>query len=145
MAFKTEQTQLPDSYSYAYKDSITPLEVIALRAASDWGREHDVKVWQDAIQQSIETVGVRDIHKVLVGVGFLVGNARHAILCDFTVHPEHRNRGLGKAILRQRLIIADNEDIPYLYTDISQTNTLRDRYLEMGFVAAGNVLERKSR
>jgi GNAT superfamily N-acetyltransferase len=145
MANSNSKAPLPDNYSFVYKDTIAPQEVIALRSASNWGRENSILVWQEAINQSIETVGIRDANELLVGVGFLIGNSRHALLCDFTVHPEHRSQGLGKAILDRRLAIADEAGIAYLYTDISPTNTLRNRYLELGFVASGNIYERKSR
>lgn len=133
---------LPDKYTFADRDSISPEEVISLRDESDWGRDRRTDVWRSAIEQSLATVGVRYDDEKLVGIGFLAGNARHALLCDFTVHPEHRNKGIGAAILDRRLVIADEIGVRYIYTDIAPTNTMLKRYIDLGFQASKNVFER---
>jgi GNAT superfamily N-acetyltransferase len=134
---------LPQGYSFA--STFSPQEVLDLRASSDWGTEHSTDVWQKVIDLSIASVGVRNESETLVGVGFLAGNPRHAVLCDFVVHPVHRGRGLGRAILHRRLNIADAADIPYLYTDLAPTNRLRSYYERLGFISTGHEYTRAAR
>jgi GNAT superfamily N-acetyltransferase len=136
---------LPEAYSFDDQSAITAAEVIALRDSANWGTERGLELWQSVIDQSIATVGVRHENGLLVGVGFLAGNARHAVLCDFTVNPVHRGQGLGAAILNKRINFADNAKIPYLYTEIAPTNRLKDYYEELGFIATGHAFTRAAR
>lgn len=129
--------QLPDGYIYAF--DVSPEEIIHLRTSSDWGTETNKELWQSVIDDSIATVGVRDEAEALASVGFLAGNLRHAVLCDFLVGPEHRGKGIGRAVLNRRMNIASELSIPYLYTELAPTNNLRTYYQELGFVATGHA------
>ena len=137
--------QLPETYTYADPGTIAPNEVIDLRDAADWGTERNEDVWEGVLQQSIATIGVRDSRDSLVGIGFLAGNPRHALLCDFVVHPSHRGIGIGSAILNRRINIADALNIPYLYTELAATNKLRKQYEELGFISTGHAYTRAAR
>ena len=136
---------LPEAYSFVNRLGVTPEAVIALRGAASWGTEQNVDVWQHTIFQSIATVGVTDPKSDLVGVGFLAGNNRHAVLCDLVVDPKHRGRGIGRAILLKRMEIADQIGIPYLYTEIAESNNLTGLYVQLGFRALDNVYMRTTR
>lgn len=137
--------QLPDGYYFVDETTITPEDVIDLRDAADWGTERNVELWRKVIDQSMATVGIRNSTDLLVGVGFLAGNIRHAILCDFVVHPDHRGIGLGRSILSRRINIADAFGIPYLYTELSKTNTLKTYYESLGFKTEANLYGRAAR
>lgn len=136
---------LPPEYAFVDQTAITANEVIVLRDAGEWGTERSEELWQSVLEQSIATVGVRDGGDTLVGIGFLAGKPRHAVLCDFIVHPEHQGRGIGKAILNRRVNIADDMHIPYLYTELAPTNQLRRHYEELGFIATGHAYTRAAR
>lgn len=136
---------LPEGYRFSHRSSIAADEVIRLRQKSDWGTETRVEVWEECIARALAVVGARDKSSELVGVGFLAGNLRHAVLCDFTVLPEHRGKGIGTAILEKRVEIANQLEIPYLYTELVPENPLRQKYLDLGFVASGNLLARQTR
>lgn len=140
-----ERFGLPEAYSFVNRLGVTPEAIIALRGAANWGTEQSADVWQNTILQSLATVGVTDPTSELVGVGFLAGNNRHAVLCDLVVDPKHRGRGIGRAILLKRMEIADQIGIPYLYTELSRTNNLTGLYVELGFRALDNVYMRASR
>lgn len=135
--------QLPEGYQFSIDFSAE--EVINLRSASGWGTEKNVELWQRVIDESIASVGVKNGSKELVGIGFLAGNPRHAVLCDFNVHPSHQGLGIGRAILHRRINLADARQIPYLYTELAPTNTLRSHYEKLGFVATGNAYTRAAR
>ncbi len=78
----TLSEKLPDGYEF--DSDVIGEEVVHLRDAGEWGTERDATLWDRVIDESIATVGVRRIsNKELVGIGFLAGNARHAVLCDF--------------------------------------------------------------
>lgn len=136
---------LPQGYDMVNKHRISAMAVIGLRAASQWGTEQDLMIWEDVIDESLSVTGVVGPGKDLVGVGFLAGNLRHAVLCDLVVHPDHRGRGIGQAIIRRRVQLAGEMNIPYLYTELSHTNTLTTLYQELGFAAAGNIYTRAAR
>ena len=136
-----EFISLPEGYSFVEKADISPLEVMTLRESVGWTPETAEK-WQDCIDESIEVAGVRDASGKLVGVGFLVGNKRHAVLCDLVVDPEHQGKGLGTAILKKRMDVIEKLEIPYVYTDLAATNPLRDQYARFGFVATQGSLFR---
>ena len=34
----------------------------------------------------------------LVGIGFLIGSARHAVLCDLVVSPDNQHQGVGRLV-----------------------------------------------
>lgn len=135
--------QLPDGYEYA--SSLSGEEVVDLRLESGWGTEKNTELWQRVIDESIASTGVRDETDKLVGVGFLAGNSRHAVLCDFIVSPDHRGKGLGRAILNRRVNVADERGIPYLYTELAPTNNLKTHYEALGFIATGHAYVRAAR
>ena len=119
--------------------------VITLRERANWGTDRNLEVWDRVIQQSLASVGVFGRHGNMVGVGFLAGNERHAVLCDLVVHPSDRGLGIGKAIIRRRLQLAEQMKIPYLYTELAPTNNLSSFYEELGFEATGKAYTRASR
>lgn len=137
------QESIPDYYYFA--EEITGEDVVRLRSSSDWGTVTDADLWQRTIDQSITVVGVGHPTQSLVGVGFLAGNPRHAILCDFVVHPNHRGQGIGQAILNRRINIAEELEIPYLYTELSPTNRLMGYYEDIGFMATNHMYSRAAR
>jgi GNAT superfamily N-acetyltransferase len=136
---------LPDDYYMVDGFALQGQEVVILRKQSEWGTDFNVGLWQSVIDKSIASVGVVGPKQNLVGVGFLAGNPRHAVLCDLDVHPNHRHKGIGQAIVRRRVQIADQLEIPYLYTELAPTNSLRSLYEELGFQAAGNAYTRAAR
>lgn len=131
---------LPEGFSFCDQSKITAQEIMALRSKIGWATEGRA-VWQQCISQSPAVVGVRKNNR-LVGIGFLTGSIRHAILCDLTVAPEFQNRGIGTAILYKRLIIANELNIRYIYTDLAKTNSLRSKYIKLGFKETGGGLFR---
>jgi GNAT superfamily N-acetyltransferase len=139
------QSVLPKGYTFA--EEIAAQEVIDLRVACEGGKERNPEIWQEAIYTSLLVSGVRGSGNELVGVGFLSGNIRHALLSDLTVHPAHRGHGIGKAIVWHRMDFASKTiegGIPYIYAEILPTNTLRPFYESLGFVslARSNMIKR---
>ena len=134
-----EQIKLPENCVLVGKDDITSEEIIDVRQSTGWagGTEES---WKLIINTALAVVGVRDSTTgILLGVGFLVGNQRHAILCDFSVRSEHQDKGIGTVILNERMRIANELRIPFLYTNLSESNPLREKYETFGFVPNGNT------
>lgn len=136
---------LPEPYNFVNRLGVTPEAVIGLCNAANWDTELNPDVWQLTISHSLATVGVTDPNSDLVGVGFLAGNNRHAVLCDLVVDPNHRGRGIGTAILLRRMSIADQLDIHHLYAELSPTNNITRLCIELGFRALDNVYVRANR
>lgn len=123
---------LIDGYHFSEETLITPAKIMEHRQAVGWGVESE-DVWLACISHSLAVVGVEDSSGLLVGVGFLTGSIRHAVLCDLVVHPDHQGRGIGKAILDKRMSAIEALGVKYVYTDIVNTNPLKQYYIELGF------------
>jgi len=134
-----DQIQLPENYSFVDREDISPEEIVAVRKSTGWEAGDTEEGWRQNLDTALAVVAVcEDTTSELVGMGFLVGNRRHAILCDFNVRPEHQGKGIGTAILRRRMQIADQElKIPFLYTSLAATNPLKESYKSLGFTATG--------
>lgn len=140
-----EQLTLPEGYSLIDKAGMQPQEIVELREAVGWDGD-TVEHWQQSIDQPLGViVGVRDDKDKLVGMGRITADPRHAVLCDLAVHPDHQQKGIGAVLVAERMRIAKERDIPYLYTELAPANPLRNLYKNMGFVATGNGLFRNSR
>lgn len=138
-------SELPNGYLMVDKYGIAPESIINLRDAAGWRTQEDQGVWDIILGQSLSVVGVEGPGQKLVGVGFLAGNVRHALLCDLVVHPKHRGIGVDQAIVRKRIELAEQMGIPYLYTELSAASGLTSLYEELGFVATGSaVYERRN-
>ncbi|MDB5166559.1 MAG: N-acetyltransferase [Candidatus Saccharibacteria bacterium] len=135
------QPALPNGYHFVYGTDISPDDVMALRQSVGWDGL-DQESWDKCIRSSIAVVGIQDASGPLVGVSFIAGNTRHAVLCDMVVAPDHQKRGLGTALLYERVRLSDELGILYLYTDLAQTNNIRAEYLSLGFNGTGGGLFR---
>jgi ribosomal protein S18 acetylase RimI-like enzyme len=128
-------------YSIVDKSDISPEEIMTLRGMVGWDPDTSER-WQECIERSLAIVGARDTDGQLIGMGRLVGDVRHAVLCDLAVVPEHRGQGIGSMILDERIRIADEMDVAYLYAELAADNPLARKYQDLGFVATGNGLFR---
>lgn len=142
---RTSFEELPAGATFVYQGDICAQEIVDLRSKSGWGTEQRLPIWEACLEQSIATVGTRNLEGLLTSIGFIAGNPRHAVLCDFSVAADHRGQGLGRATLRRRVEIADELEIPYLYTELAPTNVLRPLYEELGFIRSGNEYTRAAR
>lgn len=137
---RQDQIRLPEHYSFVNREDISPDEIVTVRKSTGWEAGDSEEGWKQNLNTALAVVAVRDdTTSELVGMGFLVGNRRHAILCDFNVRPEHQGKGIGTAILKKRMQIADQElKIPFLYTSLAETNPLKETYKSLGFAATGD-------
>lgn len=89
----------------------------------------------DAFMADVETVdvAVTSPHDRLVGFGTLRYGGDQGILTDLVVHPDHRNRGIGKCLVSERVRIADGAGINHLRVTLMPTNNLRGHYVTLGF------------
>jgi len=131
--------KLPDQYYFVDKSSIKPEEIIELQLSVGWGRD-SLECWQSCIDNSIATIGVRDSNDKLVGAAFLAGNLRHAVICDLTVNPDHQFKGIGGAIMFKIMDKISEMDIPFIYTELVETNPFREKILQSGFKVTGGSL-----
>lgn len=129
--------EIPNGYEPSPGIDIGQLQSLAVSV----GWESSLDGWKTAVGNCLFVVGVRDdMYEKLVGVGFLVGNNRHAVLCDLMVDPEHQGRGIAKAIVNERFRRARDLGIPFLYTELAMTNPMRRHYENLGFWTTGRSL-----
>lgn len=136
---KTFSQDLPSSFRFAEANSISPSQIIKLRESVGWTGDSEER-WKKCLDSNLASICVINEDNLLVGMGCLVGNVRHAILCDFVVNPEFQHKGIGTAILAKRLEIASELGVKYLYTELSRQNPFREYLTEIGFRETGNNL-----
>ncbi|HSX07976.1 MAG TPA: GNAT family N-acetyltransferase [Candidatus Saccharimonadales bacterium] len=140
-------SMLPEGCIFVDKANLEPSEIAELRQSVGWDPD-TAHIWRQCIDQPLGViVGVRDQEQddLLVGMGRLTADLRHAVLCDLAVKPSHQNLGVGKAIIAARMRITHERMIPYLYTELAPESPLRSVYEALGFVSTGNGLFRHSR
>jgi len=121
-----------DTIVVALDDSVKGSEVVDLRKAAEYGDASE-EVWDEAIAGAMCVVSARDEGK-LVGIGFVVGNIRHAQMVDLVVHPDYRRRGIGGRIFDARVEFCKQKGVIYLgLTYSSKTPWLKDFYERHGF------------
>jgi ribosomal protein S18 acetylase RimI-like enzyme len=123
--------------------SVTPNEIMTLHKAcgsTNWSLGNEI-VWKDCIEQSLCTVSARQEGQ-LVGVGFLVGNARHAQLVDIVVDPEARGDRVGTRITEALIADAEKRGVRYLglVRDPNQP-WLKSYYESLGFSNIEHAME----
>ncbi len=121
-----------DGIDIDFDKSVKGSEVVALREAASYGNAEEA-VWDEAISGALCVVTARD-RGVLVGIGFVVGNIRHAQMVDLVVHPDYRKRGIGGEIFDKRVQYCKQKGITYLgLTYNSDTPWLKGFYERNGF------------
>jgi len=89
---------------------VTPEEIIAVRE----NPSGDEELWQRCLRESLCVVTARDrVSNQLLGVGFLVGNSRHASIVDLSVHSTVRKNGIGGRMVDELVSFAKNKGIRY--------------------------------
>jgi GNAT superfamily N-acetyltransferase len=144
-----ESAPLPRGYEYADPSTIKPVEVGKLMRLVKIGehiKDDHIPVRNAGILGrgvGVYDVGVRSTDGSLVGFGALLYKQRWGELGDFVVAPDHQHKGIGRAIILERLHWADRNGIDSIYIgDFEPTNTLQDYYLQHGFYVnqAGEVV-----
>ncbi len=132
---------LPEGYWFEHNDAAVPTEELAaLMRQVEVG--HDITAAQlDAVTERDTSfgyttigVGVRDEVGSLVGYGGMRCRGGIADFGDLVVSPEHQSKGIGKALVDERIRLADEMDVNAIEIDLLEpTNTLRSYYFERGF------------
>lgn len=99
------------------------------------------EIWQQTMGSALDVVSAWDGDKV-VGIGFLVGSPRHAILCDIAVSPEHQKRGIGREIAQILIHTAQELKIKYVTLTFAEDKPwLVDFYGSLGFRSIDNAMQ----
>ncbi len=141
---QTSSIPLPESYEWTNREDIQPEEVIKLRESVGWDGD-TIETWQNCLKDSVHVSAIRDENGELIAIGFLSGNARHAVLADFDVNPNNQKEGVGKALLEDTLRVADELEIKYLYTSLANPEKYAGILGELGFESKeGNLFRAKN-
>lgn len=136
-------TDLPEGFEFAAADTIDPTELAALmqtvEIGSDMTAQDIIEVHRDFQRDNIRSVeiGVRNMgDNELVGYGGLVIDTNgDGVMGNFVVNPAFQGRGIGRAIVDQRLVQADILGVSRIFIPgLESTNTLRSYYAQRGFV-----------
>ena len=121
--------------------SVTPEEIRDLQYSVGWSGG-DPEDWPSCIEHSLCVATARDISgNELVGIGFLAGNARHAQLVDFTVHPRAQRQGVARQLVRLCLGFVAEHGIKYVGLTWAESSPwLKDFYFRAGFREIHNAM-----
>jgi GNAT superfamily N-acetyltransferase len=137
------QAPLPEGYTFVGRSDVDAEEVAALMDRTEWREEGNAANWARFEARRWATVGVRDTTGTLVGLGDIIVDdsalpLEGAQLSNLLVDQQHRGRGIGTAILAERLSLADQSGIKVLLVPFfEETNTIIGRFVEAGFQSDG--------
>jgi GNAT superfamily N-acetyltransferase len=135
-----EVLSMPSPYEVSLDRHIDPAEIQALRTSVGWDPD-DAEVWQCILETALTVASVRQSQE-LMGIGFLVGSSRHAVLCDVAVRPQVQKEGIGGSIVDSLLQQAQDQRIKYVtLTFNEQSPWLEDFYRKHGFVSIDNAMQ----
>lgn len=124
------------SIIFSSSKEVKPQEILKLRKACGSEDEQE-EMWRQAITLSLCVVTARDsgTKNELIGVGFVVGNNRHAQLVDLTVHPDYRQHGIGAKLFDMRVKYCRDKEILYVGNTFDPKQPwLKEFYEKHGFV-----------
>ena len=137
-----DHAELPAGFYYAEADTIELDEVASLFQSVPIGRrtsteslKRQFKGFEEDGLKSVE-VGVRgrDSHQLVGYGGLIVDMNGEGELGDFVVNPAYQGKGIGRAIIDQRIAQAGSLGVHKLYIPpLEPTNTLRTYYAKRGF------------
>ena len=131
-------TPLPEGYSFADPEKIRLRERAELMRRLDKNTNsvklREVDRYLRARKLGIMDVGVRDGDGRLAGFGRIIHKGERGELSDLLVDPEHQHQGIGRAIVSERLRLAEAAGLTSLYMPyLQKTNSLRPYYRQKGF------------
>ncbi|WP_349263051.1 GNAT family N-acetyltransferase [Longimicrobium sp.] len=100
---------------------------------------HVARGFADVFSRSLAWVGAYASQQLIGFVNVAWDGAAHAFLLDTTVHPDHRRRGIGTALVRQAVAAAREAGAEWIHVDYEPR--LEDFYEGCGFrpTAAGLI------
>jgi GNAT superfamily N-acetyltransferase len=108
---------------------LTNNELNLLFAAS-WP-DHSWRDFSPILQRSLAYVCAYDQNRLIGFVNLAWDGGIHAFILDTTVHPAMRRRGIGQALVKQAIIVAQERGIEWLHVDYEPH--LQDFYRQCGF------------
>lgn len=109
--------EMSPGFRVSVDSSVTVAEILTLMDGCrnmGWGRG-TAGVWDSCLRQSLCVASARDEGDTsLVGIGFLIGNLRHAEIVDLSVRPDVQRLGLGRRIVSTLVEFAAESEIRYL-------------------------------
>jgi len=128
------------TYEFSNRRDIDVTEIQTLRASVGWSRDTE-EVWQGTLEKALTVSSVYSEGK-LVGIGFLLGAERHAVLCDICVTPEHQSEGIGTKLVHSLVEAANSQGIKYVTLTYDEKSPwLEDLYRESGFQPISNAMQ----
>jgi N-acetyltransferase len=116
--------------------------VAFLTTQAYWARERDAERIKEQISQAWRVVGGYDGDGAMVGFARAFSDGASAYLADVYVLPEHRGKGLGKAIVRAMTDDGPGAELRWML----HTADAHGLYRQFGFAAARDIyLERPPR
>jgi GNAT superfamily N-acetyltransferase len=143
---KAVRTPLPEGYYYADPQKVHSrkyqqlfLRDIGWEGATARDYRTRMKHW-NKLGVSVADVAVGRQDGRLAGFGSIIYIGDTGSLCDFGVSTADRSNGIGKAIILDRLRIAEELGIRVLdIAALEGTNTLRTYYFDLGFQAVDDT------
>ncbi len=85
---------------------------------------------------NVRHIQVRNWLGKLAGNGTLWYEGNQGMLSNLVVHPDDQHKGIARFITAERLKIAREQQLSFMFTQLDTTNTLESYYVEHGFSRA---------
>lgn len=124
----------------SHSRDVSPADIQALRESVGWLADTE-EVWRQTLASALE---VRSVYKdgKLVGIGFLVGTLRHAVLCDVCVNPAFQKHGVGQTIVGSLVEAANEWGIKYVTLTYAESSPwLAGFYAKFGFKKIDDAMQ----
>lgn len=121
--------------TYELSKKVSGEEINQLRMLCGY-KDEGLKMWDEAVRLALCVAVARDeaANSRLVGVGFVVGNNRHAQTVDLAVEPEYRKQGIASELINMRINFCREKGILYVGNTFNKHEPwLKDLYEKHGY------------
>lgn len=140
LCYDDDMTEAIAPYHFSDNNTVPVKSIQLLRQSVGWIPDSE-EVWQETLDTALG-VALAWKEEELVGIGFLVGTKRHAVLCDLAVSPDHQRNEIGRHLVTQLMDVAQEKGVRYttLYYDEAKP-WLTDFYQSLGFQSISNAMQ----
>jgi GNAT superfamily N-acetyltransferase len=134
------ETVSDKNFELSHRRDIDIEHIRSIRESVGW--DPDIAdVWQRTLETALDVTTAWDGDN-MVGVGFLVGSPRHAVLCDIAVSPTHQKQGIGRAVVEELINAAQEQQIKYVTLTFAEDRPwLKDFYGSLGFRSIDDAMQ----
>jgi GNAT superfamily N-acetyltransferase len=126
------------NYELSNTRSVDPAAIQSLRQSVGWEAD-DAATWEEQLEKA-KAVRSVSYDGELVGIGFLIGLKRHAVVADVCVNPEYQRQGIGHRIVAS--LVEEAQTVKYVTLTYNEaTPDLQAFYEKHEFAPVSNAMQ----